>query len=250
MSRPSDSDCEYEQDFDDHSDEEETFPVWSATPAPTRAPAFGGATITVPVTTASAQRLVHDGNVDYIVTKANNVALRTPSVPAQSQPQFVAQARAAVKSRSPPRRALTSPPPAFASLPSMLSVDHAREAGWNPAPFIAPTIPENKLHLRAMPAVDPRQSAWTVQPPRKLPPAPNVLLHKPKSLINTRMSDTVMKTRELRRRSCIKPKSAASIGAKAKTSAASSRPRNEESKEQVSERSSSSVASAASKRRA
>ena len=76
-----------------------------------------------------------------------------------------------------------------------------REAQWDPSPFVVAPLPLKALHQStpSSPASLPPRSAWE-EGQRRLPRAPNVLLRKPKSEVATRMSDVVMRTRELRRR--------------------------------------------------
>ena len=109
--------------------------------------------------------------------------------------------------------AASSSAPDSAPLSPRLAQLH-REARWDPTPFTPPVVPlfATSAHKPAsQPLLDVKQSAWQLQKPRALPAAPNVLLRKPRSEVATRMSDVVMRTRQLRRRTKDKA-SAALVG--------------------------------------
>ena len=127
----------------------------------------------------------------------------------------------AAKSDLPPQAATNSTAapssaPDSAPLSTRLAQLH-REARWDPTPFTPPVVPlfVTSLHKPAsQPLLDVKQSAWQLQKPRALPAAPNVLLRKPRSEVATRMSDVVMRTRQLRRRTKDKASAAAAVSSK------------------------------------
>ena len=83
------------------------------------------------------------------------------------------------------------------------------ESRWDPSPFVPqpPSLPHKQpLHAASRSSEADKEakrvvSAWEeTEQRRRLPPAPCVLLRPPRSEVQTRMSDVVMRTRQLRRK--------------------------------------------------
>jgi hypothetical protein len=111
---------------------------------------------------------------------------------------------AAADSNSPSASSLSLSSVSVSQHPAMQKL--TLESRWDPSPFVPqpPSLPHKQpLHAASEAEKEKKRvvSAWEqTEQRRRLPAAPCVLLRPPRSEVQTRMSDVVMRTRQLRRK--------------------------------------------------